>query len=1253
MRRYLRGVTLSTRTRRATRAFSDSLDWTKFAGKKGGAPFQAMATDLLFSELGESGFTPGPTHGGRDGAWDGKYDGKIESTRARWKVAAAVRASFDTLKTKADDENISARRDNAEALLLMTPLDLDNTHCIAIDRVLGKRLKKGGRIWPRSLLEYYLEKNPWVAAKHFGIRYVGGFVPVNQQSLIDHLAQPDLKLVGRSSEVSEIDAFLDGDQAVLLIVGSGGSGKSRLIRELPNVLRRRPARRRGTAWSRNAAAGSINDELAPVVRRKGSVVCLDDAGRYLDEAAELGHIAQARSDLGLKAVLTCRPADQASVEHVLREGQVDFTTINLHPLPPTDALRLLADEFPNLRETVTKQLIEHFGENLYLLRFAAAAIDRGESPAELVDDVRVRAFLSERLVREAASLLGKNTSEAERILIRCALDSPIPEAVANDDVDVRTLLEGGVLRTIGTGVRFRHDVEGDLLLAHQAGQPRGRATITALMRQRSHTIHSVVANVAAAGRGHVAALVGEVLQQWTTTIDALSLADRRRILRTIPRCAEVAPERALELYEAIQGTAASALGDHARALTTDDCGPAIIAIARAGKIRDALKLTLDLPRSDVREGNYANYKLPGLAEEIVHPAHQSPARVIAAIEELADWLRTPADAARKAQISSAVLKAVLARSVSWTSSDGTTMTMHTQGFAPTEPIIQVRNRALDLLLQALQHDSADIRLAAAEVASALDWDRGLANTTEMDAVVEAELAVVLPALDRRLRNEPEARILHVIEDGLVRRWAAARVGHEQAGAMLRAWARPVVVSAYDYASGAWGWSPTLSEILDSAPSDKRWEWWVDKTHRDADPDDVRRLIEQLDQECERRGDSAKVMTQLSSARAASMLFDPWCNINPARFDSVAGNSTVAADVKRLVETSLRRHRLRHDPNRIWDELEAPLVSGDVERIRQLLETAPWPSPQLRLQIAARLVESPVVAIRAIGLRYVAFANDAPRETAELFAVAMRDGDWTKAWDSVWNVLHRAEVREFVAKDEETLQHIKSCAAESLRTYERYRGIDEWHFNESIKYVLQDDLIQRLDLIGAVISDDSIWNLGDVTAPLLDSVDGVSMLAQRCRAWVSDGKLSGAAEVARLLEQALDRRDLPKEAVNVGTALAVAADGPSKMVGIAILSELRQSAEACAALASIAANAKDELHKDAGRLLDNFDGPRGAWIAGPGEPPPVYVAQQKVLENALTLCNKATERTLIRRLLRNVENAIERHLKYDEDVRRTR
>jgi hypothetical protein len=132
-----------SKAKRATRAFADSLDWSRFKGAKGGAPFQELATDLLFAKLGEDGFTPGPTHGGRDGGWDGLFQGRIAGFKGRWKIAAAVRADLAQLRVKAGKENQLAQRDRAQALLLLTPLDPNNRDCEDLEEVLGNRLKKG------------------------------------------------------------------------------------------------------------------------------------------------------------------------------------------------------------------------------------------------------------------------------------------------------------------------------------------------------------------------------------------------------------------------------------------------------------------------------------------------------------------------------------------------------------------------------------------------------------------------------------------------------------------------------------------------------------------------------------------------------------------------------------------------------------------------------------------------------------------------------------------------------------------------------------------------------------------------------------------------------------------------------------------------------------------------------------------------------------------------------------------------------
>ena len=118
-----------------------------------------------------------------------------------------------------------------------------------------------------------------------------------------------------------------------------------------------------------------------------------------------------------------------------------------------------------------------------------------------------------------------------------ALDVPIPFADASEDLAISSLHLAGLLRRVGDTLRFRRDVEGDVLLAHLIERPAERASLQrhvfgALER---NDLPRRIRNLGAAGRGQAAALIREVVARWRG--DPELAGSRHRMLDMLPHCA--------------------------------------------------------------------------------------------------------------------------------------------------------------------------------------------------------------------------------------------------------------------------------------------------------------------------------------------------------------------------------------------------------------------------------------------------------------------------------------------------------------------------------------------------------------------------------------------------------------------------------------------------------------------------------------------------------------------------------------------
>jgi hypothetical protein len=513
-----------------------------------------MGTDLLADVLGIAQLTLGPTHAGPDGGNDGWYTGELDGVSAKWKIAFAVRASFPTLKTKATQERDkvakAAKAAKPEAILLCTSCNLSVTQTHEIERILGAGLKKG-RCWPQSRLDHHLRNAPWVASLHFNVQFLPGFAPLDAASELAIANQQDCELLGRRDALRAAETFLAGADRVLMVIAPGGAGKSRFLRALHALAASSAGR---SAWLRRVGQGTIEDAiLRGLPRKRPLLLCMDDACHDEEEALDLARLSKlSHGGIDAKVVLAGRAPDQFVLEKICRDAAVSYQVLPLEALGEEFARELARLEYPELSAEGIAALLRFSGGNLFILREAAQLLASGMPPSNIIDQEYLRGVLVDRLVREAVHLLSPQSiseSDAKKLLLQTALDVPIAVLHEASNSAQETLRIGRILRVVGSTLRFRADVEGDLLLAELTREPWAQGYVRRELEADPARLPERLRNLAAAGQGYPAELVKQTLQEWIAHAATATVLDRLRIMKILPYAAAVASAEVCALCE--------------------------------------------------------------------------------------------------------------------------------------------------------------------------------------------------------------------------------------------------------------------------------------------------------------------------------------------------------------------------------------------------------------------------------------------------------------------------------------------------------------------------------------------------------------------------------------------------------------------------------------------------------------------------------------------------------------------------------
>jgi hypothetical protein len=295
-------------------------------------------------------------------------------------------------------------------------------------------------------------------------------------------------LSGRASELDAMRAAMDRDadsyRPVIVVVGPGGRGKSRLLTDSLRELRNE---RPHLTISCLAPGHTFSASAMAELRLGPSVVVIDDAHLAPEGLAALLAFARSRNDVQL--VLASRPSGLRGItEQIIQAG-----------FAPSEHLTVPVDELTRVEaERLVKELTDDMGLSFGLRTYLAGQaehsphvavittnlIKRGELTASLAIDAGLRQTVLNRY-REvlAPDVDGFAGSTTRRVLATYAAIGP----VASDDRDlmrriadfcelspvdlariIKSLRDHGVLIPQGVLLRVVPDIVADSVLEEQA-----------------------------------------------------------------------------------------------------------------------------------------------------------------------------------------------------------------------------------------------------------------------------------------------------------------------------------------------------------------------------------------------------------------------------------------------------------------------------------------------------------------------------------------------------------------------------------------------------------------------------------------------------------------------------------------------------------------------------------------------------------------------------------------------------------------
>lgn len=942
-------------------------------------------------------------------------------------------------------------------------------------------------------------------------------------------------------------------------------------------------------------------------------------------------------------VLAVRSVDLDVVLQRLRSlPTVQHRLLQLEALTESESTALALQEKKSIGAGTAGRLARHFGANLFLLRAATQAIVRGKTPRSLLGPGKLRTLVSERFAREAIQRLDPlcTSQEALKAILMTCLDVPLPLDSAS--TEQRTLQAAGLLRAVGSTLRIRADVEGDLFLGYLLEQPWAQAVLQDALRQQPAAWAHRVRNLAAAGEGYPAQVIATICASWLEQAPGATPESMRETLELLPRCARAAPELVAKIC--------AAFASNHDAPSMDLFGATIEAVASCDPLR-TLQLLKTLRESTVRDGQYSNYSLEQLAHNAFTLLHLSQSHATTLLAELSGWVSNAMSRAA-VEVTRVVLSSLLLPVVRWETSDAKTIAMHERGIPATPSIISIRMNACELIARMLRHVDPAVRLSASKILRehARRSGGGIISAPQLRAVQEREFKEMGKTVRSVLATEQDVHVLDAIEDGLVFRWLADRPGGDLAKAIVDGIAWPWQLHAFRLASKPAEFYLDIRKLLATAPRSDKWSWWVDRSTKAMMHGVSSNEVDDLFLTCPTTYQTPTGLLQLVDAVQSLNypwnLLDPWCTRDPDLFARTLA-MTSPAHIE-ILSRALRRQAFRKGELNLLLEMEHLLsTTPAIQSVRTLIEDArPLPDDQV-VTLATTLVRCQALDLRLVGLEYLLYGRSLARaEKGKVLVEALRDGLWLEGWSTIWDLAHDIPEAQRAASP---VNSALTSRLGDLLTSEQWDGYggESWHVDELFKLVCGPNVDSRLQILRRA-SEHSLWreSVAALVAPMLRPRDRLEKLASVLGELVRDGK-AAMMSCAHLLGAANELEAWSDQAVGVGRKLLTHAAAHERLIGMAILSENRSSPEACAVLADVASS-DDPLNHDAEIALNSFGLPRGGWSGAVGETPPALLTVQELLRAAAPLASTPAARRLIGGLEHSLKRMIQRHRQRDEE-----
>jgi hypothetical protein len=855
-----------------------ALDWSKIDSDK---KFQRLINHLFALECNSPGFIPSSPYIGADGGWDGRFKGLYppENMKGLWAIESKwTTQSFDSaaayLRTQVRSTLAKAEENRVQHLRIATNAELRVAQVVNLE-LLGKGQVRTLAVWHRERLSIRIERQPFLRMFFFDQAQRPKFVPTSQ-----YMSEMESNLLtGNAQGIRTFDAYLAKaaefirceTRHIFVVQANGGLGKSHLMRAIATQAHGVDPLRQ--PWFMKQGLRSVEDAIQEeLVADRQHLVLFDDADRSLDETEAVVRAALSLNG-HLKVILSFRSAGKFALDRILDDARRRDLV---------DEVRVLEwraeDLISLLRHAAKKESVDDERDIVAAYRnpYIVAWIGRNIGGRKNTDISGLQKRLLAETLRDAETCLKDIGILNVRILLaNTAAAVPFPaselpliaamaKSCATDAGKLRNafprLVDAGVLRNVGRMIRFNPDMKGDFFLSEALAEFSARDTEALLRAYLEFAAERLLINIEAASRFRQSQVVRDTLADlvrvWVREADTTPLAQRRKRLGYASHLSALAPQDCADLlaeylrlepaHPAVTKRLYPSPDDH---LGTDSFGPVVIQLVRAVKLRRDIVNIVESLASKRIPGGYDTYNPETLIRRCVSPLANKALAILQTLGCIADWLKEPTTVRTK--LLSEALEEVLGGTHRYEESTASGFRFGTVAQPDTPEMRGCRDRAMILLSQMLDHASADVQLAAVEVAASHGRRASgppVPSPLPLADKIAEERKVLVNQVGRMFLASSDFRLRSLLEDTLLHWWATRSSSATAAARYLSKAERSAEYLVFRYFVSPRDATEDFNTFKRGAPTKDRWQWYVKRNMRkkhEQKPDDFIELVEKL------------------------------------------------------------------------------------------------------------------------------------------------------------------------------------------------------------------------------------------------------------------------------------------------------------------------------------------------------------------------------------------------------------------------